>query len=129
MQDHQRAMLKSLVAVAWADNDLHAHERAVIDALIAAYELNADEAKEILAFADTKPNLDQIDLTELSASDRRALIQTATMLTYADGEQSDSERALLTELSKRLKLDPAEAKTLIEAAEARAKVHAPLLKK
>ena len=41
MQDYQEAMVKSLVAIAWADGRVDAGESEVIEALISAFELAA----------------------------------------------------------------------------------------
>ncbi len=60
-------------------------------------------------------------LTDLSANDRRMLLQHAVILTYVDGEQSDKEREVLDALVGKLKVPAEEAKELLTAAEARAK--------
>ena len=60
-------------------------------------------------------------LTDLSASDRRLLLQHAVILTYIDGEQSETEKKVLDDLIERLRIPEAEAKSLLESAEARAK--------
>jgi uncharacterized tellurite resistance protein B-like protein len=121
MQDHQEAMLKSLVAVAWADGRVDDGESEVIEALLAAFEVEGTDADSIREYAKTQRGLEEIPLTDLSASDRRMLLQHAVILTYVDGEQSDAERALLGQLTERLRIPADEAKELVEAAEKRAK--------
>jgi tellurite resistance protein len=121
MHEHQEAMVKSLVAVAWADGRVDGEETEVIEALISAFELDDEDANEIRAYAKSPRSLGDVPLTELSASDRRLLLQHAVILTYIDGAQSDTERKVLSELVERLHLPGDEAKELLEAAEARAK--------
>ena len=114
-------MVKSLVAVAWADGRVEDEENEVIEALLAAFEITGDDAEALREYAKTKRSLDEIPLTDLSATDRRMLLQHAVILTYVDGEQTADEQALLQDLVARLRVPAEEAAELIAAAEARAK--------
>ena len=121
MHEHQEAMVKSLVAVAWADGRMDGEETEVIEALLSAFELSDDDAESIRSYAKEPKKLENVPLTDLSASDRRLLLQHAVILSYIDGEQSEAERTVLAELVERLKIPDSEAKVLLEASEARAK--------
>lgn len=121
MQEHQEAMIKSLVAVAWADGRVDGEETEVIEALLSAFEIDGADADHIREYAKQPRTLDDVPLTDLSASDRRALLQHAVILTFIDGHQSDEEKAVLNDLVQRLRLPDAEAKVLLEASEQRAK--------
>jgi tellurite resistance protein len=121
MQEHQEAMVKSLVAVAWADGRMDGDESEVIEALLSAFDIEGADADRIREYAKEPKTLDDVQLTELSASDRRLLLQHAVILTYIDGHQSETERKVLDDLVDRLHLPPAEAKVLLEASENRAK--------
>lgn len=127
MHDENMAIVKSLVTVAWADGEFAQAEREMVEALIDAFEATEDEAKEIRAFAAEKRTLDDIPLTELSADDRRVLLQHAVLLTWIDGEQHSSESAFLDALCAKLRIPAEEAKPLIELADARAKKFLNLL--
>lgn len=72
-------------------------------------------------FAKEPKRLEDVPITDLSASDRRLLLQHAVILTYIDGEQSETEKKVLDDLIERLRIPEAEAKSLLESAEARAK--------
>jgi tellurite resistance protein len=120
MQPHVEAMVKSLVALAWADGRLHRYEAQVIDALLAAFEVDAESANMLRAYAGQPRTLEDIPLQELSADDRRLLLQHAVLLTHVDGEQSAEERALLKELTLRLRVPESEAGPLMERAQRRA---------
>lgn len=121
MQEHQEAMVKSLVAVAWADGRMDGEETEVIEALLSAFEIEGADADRIRDYAKTPKTLDDVPLTELSASDRRLLLQHAVILTYIDGTQSEDEKKVLADLVERLHLPATEAKVLLEASEQRAK--------
>ena len=114
-------MVKSLVAVAWADGRMDGEESEVIDALLSAFEVADEDAEAIRAFAEEPRKLADVPLTDLSASDRRMLLQHAVILTFIDGEQSEAEKIVLAELVERLRLPEAEAKVLVEASTSRAK--------
>jgi len=121
MQDYQEAMVKSLVAVAWADGRVDSEENEVIEALLAAFEIGGEDADGIREYAKTERKLEEIPLTELSASDRRMLLQHAVILSYIDGEQTEKETEMLGALVEKLRIPDDEAKELLETAEERAK--------
>lgn len=127
MQDYQEAMVKSLVAVAWADGRVDAEEHEVIEALIGAFELEGADAAHIREYAQSPRTIDDIPLTELSLHDRRMLVQHAVILTYMDGHQSEKEKEVLAALVAKLHLPEEETGPLLAAAEERAKRLASLL--
>ncbi len=127
MHDQDFAIVKALVPVAWADGVFAEREKETIEALLDAFGADDVEKEKIRAFAETKKTLDDIHLQDLSADDRRILLQHAVLLSFADGDQDDTERAFLDELCKRLKIPADEAKAIMDAAAARAKKFLNLL--
>jgi uncharacterized tellurite resistance protein B-like protein len=121
MHEQNLAILKALVAIAWADGRVAHEELEVIEALLDAFEATKSERVEIRSYAKQERTLDDIPLTELSSDDRRLLLQHAVLLTYIDGEQHDKERQLLDALCEKLRIPEVEAKGLIAAASERAK--------
>lgn len=121
MLDYTEAVVKSLVAVAWADGCMDAGEHEVLDALCAAFDLSDEDAAAIREYAKTPRTIDEISLTDLSTHDRRMLLQHAVIISFVDGHQSDEEKALLARLVEKLHMTDEEAKPLMEAAEVRAK--------
>jgi tellurite resistance protein len=121
MEDYQEAMIKSLVAVAWADGRVEAEEQEVIEALLSAFEVAGKDADTLREYAKTPRAIADVPVSDLSAADRRALLQHAVILTYIDGHQSDEEKAVLQELVKKVRVPEDEAKGILAAAEDRAK--------
>ena len=121
MEEHQEAMVKSLVGVAWADGRIESDESEVIEALIDAFELGPEDALAIKEYAKTPRTIDDVPLTDLSAHDRRMLLQHAVILTFIDGDQSDREREVIGKLVAKLNLPADEAKAISDAAESRAR--------
>jgi uncharacterized membrane protein YebE (DUF533 family) len=116
MHSQDVAILKALVVVAWSDGDFAAVEREAIDGLLAAYGASETEKAEIQEFAKEQRSLDDIELQELSAADRRVLLQHAVLVTYTEKEPSPRQVAFLTELAARLKVPADEAVSVIDAA-------------
>ncbi len=121
MHDENMAIVKSLVSVAWADGVYAAEEREMVEALIAAFDASDEDARHIREYAAEKKTIDDVPVSDLSADDRRILIQHAVLLTFVDGKQDETEKAFIGTLCDKLRIPGDEAKGLIEAAEGRAK--------
>jgi uncharacterized tellurite resistance protein B-like protein len=128
MHEQDLAIVKALVPVAWADGAFAEREREMLDALLDAYQATDQEREMLHAYAGQRRTLDDIDVQELSADDRRVLFQHAVLLTFADGEQSADELDLLKALAKRVRLPDDEAAALMTAGAERAKRHASALR-
>jgi uncharacterized tellurite resistance protein B-like protein len=121
VEDYRAAMLQSLIAVAWADQRLHAREVEVLDALIAAFGASGEEAEALRDYAKTPRTLDDVPLSELCADDRRLLVQHAVLLSYADGDPAQPELRVIDDLVTRLRIPQEEAAPLLAAAHGRAR--------
>jgi uncharacterized tellurite resistance protein B-like protein len=115
MHEQNLAIIKGLVSVAWADGKVAAEEMEVIEGLLSAFGASRSDACEIRMFAREPRTIDDIPLTDLSASDRRILLHHAVLITYVDGEQSESERQVLEQLANKLHIPPEEAAQILLA--------------
>src|SRR5215469_9472445 len=97
------------------------HDKDMVEALLEAFQASDEEKKEMRDYAAEKKSIDDINLQDLSADDRRLLLQHAVFLTFVDGEQGDPERDFLAKLADRLKLPKEEVDDLTEMSAARAK--------
>jgi uncharacterized membrane protein YebE (DUF533 family) len=127
MHEQDIAIVKALIPVAWADGVFAKQENEMLDALLDAYRASDREKEMLHEYAEKRRTLDDIDLQELSADDRRILLQHAVLLTFADGDQSSEELAFLQALSKRLRIPDGEARVLMDAGAERAKKYLPLI--
>lgn len=121
MHEEDLAIIKALVPVAWADGVFAEKEKETLEALLDAFHATEDERQEIRAYAAEKKSLDDINLQDLSADDRRILLQHAVLLSFVDGDQGDEERRFLDALVAKLKIPAEEAKELMVFAADRAK--------
>lgn len=127
MHEEDLAIVKALVPVAWADGEFADKERDTLEALLDAFNASDEEKATLRAYAQEKRSLEDINLQDLSADDRRVLLQHAVLLSFVDGKQGDAEKAFLDALATKLKIPDEEAKPLMDAASARAKKFLNLL--
>lgn len=127
MRQENMILLKGLVCVAWADGHLAEKERELIEALISTFDASEAQTKEIRAYAEDKKTLDDVPVEELSDDDCRVLLQHATLMTWADGDQHADEKTMLGDLARRCGLPEAEAHQIIEYANQRARKFLNLL--
>lgn len=116
MTPSEKNILKSLVAVAWADGKVEAPEENVIEGLLAGFDASEEEEREILEYAKTRRTLEKdIPLDALNDEDRELLLANAALLTHADGEQSADEKKLLDRLIELLDFDADDAASILES--------------
>ena len=127
MHEENVAILKGLVAVAWADGEFADTEKQALDGLLAAFGADDKEADTLREYAKTPKQLDDIPLSDLSVDDRRMLLSHAVLLSYVDGEQAESEKAFLTKLVAHLRIPRTEADAIWKASAERAKKYLKLL--
>ena len=127
MHDGEFAIVRALVPVAWADGEFAAKEKEMLEGLLEAYGATDGERTQLLDYAKEKRTIEDINLQELSAPDRRVLLQIAVLLTFADGHQATEEAQVLRDLAVKLRIPDDEAKAVIMAAEERAKKNLSLL--
>jgi tellurite resistance protein len=116
MTPGEKNVLKSLVAVAWADGQLADGEFGVIEGLLAGFDASEEEEDEILAYAKKPRTLEKdIPLAELDDEDKELLLSNAALLTQADGERSQDEQEILDELIELLGFSKEQADEIVEA--------------
>lgn len=127
MYEDEFAIVRALVPVAWADGEFAAKEKEMLEGLLDAYSATEDEKKQLREYAATQRTIDDINVQDLSAGDRRVLLQTAVLMTFADGKQDPAESKFLHALAAKLRIPDDEAKHVIHEAEERAKKNLKLL--
>jgi tellurite resistance protein len=118
MTPGEKNIVRSLVAVAWADGRLESGESSVIEGLLTGFDASEAEEREILEYARTRRTLAaDVPVTDLSREDRELLLANAALLTHADGEQSSAETEVLAELIELLGFSDAEAHEILSSAD------------
>lgn len=127
MHEQDIAIVKALVPMAWADGEFADQEKETLEALLDAFNATDEEKRSLREYAKERRTLDDIQLQDLSADDRRVLLQHAVLLSFADGKQTPDEVEFLGKLAAKLRIPDAEAKTTMDAAAERAKKFLHLL--
>ncbi len=118
MTPSEKNIVRSLVAVAWADGQLASGESSVIEGLLTGFDASEAEEKEILEYARTPRTLEKdLPLDELTREDRELLLANAGLLTQADGEQSLEEVDVLVKLVELLGFSDEEAHEILAGAD------------
>ncbi len=117
LDEGKKCSLKLLVALAWADGRVDEEEMEVVEAMLDAYGADGDEAQEIRDWAREKRSLDDVEVSSMDMNDLTAVLQHAVLLTYIDGEQSETEIELLKKFIAKLGLTMEEAEPILMAAE------------
>ena len=113
-------LLRSLIVMAWADGKVAEEETTVIDALIESFGASEEEAAELREFAREPKTLEDVRLDELDEGNRRRLLQLSVLVSFVDGKQDETEKALLEELARRLEIPQDERDALLQSAAMRA---------
>ncbi len=128
LDDGKKCSLKLLVALAWADGRVDKEEMEVVEALLDAYGADDGEVQEIRDWAGEKRSLDDVDISGMDMNDLTSVLQHAVLLTYIDGEQSETEIKLLKDFIAKLGMTMEEAEPILMAAEHFTKQLLPELK-
>lgn len=116
MTPGEKNIVKSLVAVAWADGQVAAPESGVIEGLLCGFDATDEEERELLAYAKHLRTLEaDAPIQELGREDRELLLANAALLTHADGEQSPAEAELLQKLVRLLEFSAEDARRILDS--------------
>lgn len=115
MTEGEKDIVKSLIAVAWADGKMEELEASVVEGLLVGFDASAEEEAELVLYAKTPRTLSQdLALDRLNQEDRELLYANAALLTLADGVRSEHETQVLSELAERLGLAPERARNIVD---------------
>jgi tellurite resistance protein len=123
MHEQDFAVLEALVPVAWADGSFGERERELFSELVSAYDPSEADRAKLLAFANQRRTLDDINLTNLSFGDRRIVLHHAALMVHADGNVDPEETKMLQALAQRLNVPSEEFNQLHTLAIEHLKAH------
>jgi hypothetical protein len=123
MHEQDTAILKSFAS---HDGRVSREETELIEALLWRSRQRPKKRRSSVNTPRRRVAAD-IPVTELSADDRRILLQHAVLITFIDGEQAPEEKAASPSSARSLRIPADEAKNLLGTAEGRAKRFLDLL--
>jgi uncharacterized membrane protein YebE (DUF533 family) len=116
MTPAEKNIVRSLIAVAWADGKVATDEFGVIEGMLTSFDASDEEEAELLDYARKPRTLRDIPLTELDRESRELLFTNAALVTVIDGERRTIERDTLSELADLLGFGKEEALALLREA-------------
>jgi tellurite resistance protein len=118
----EKTIVKSLVAVAWADGTVKEPESGMIEGLLWAFGASETDEAEVLEYAKKKRTLENdVPVGDLDRGDKELLLAHAALLTHADGKQTKAEEKVLDKLTGLLGFSKDEATPIVTQARERAK--------
>jgi len=118
MTPGEKNIVRSLVAVAWADGRLESGESSVIEGLLTGFDASEAEERELLEYARTRRWVDGAGGgAVVGGAARVLLLATGALPTHADGDQSDAETEVLARLVTILGFSDAEAHAILSEAD------------
>lgn len=97
-------VIRIWAAMAWADGVIAAAEKSALERLIKTAGLGEEDLATARGWLDTRVELDETGLAELSDGARAGIYQSACRIAALDREVADSERTMLVKLRDALKL-------------------------
>lgn len=117
MTPSEKCVVRSLIAVAWADGQIASGELGVIEGMLCGFDATTEEEQEMLEFARTPRSLpEDVPVGELSREERELLLTNAALLTLSDRVRTPSEVAVLGQLGELLGFSAVETAELVEQA-------------
>jgi uncharacterized tellurite resistance protein B-like protein len=101
-RDQRLLLLKFVCAFAWTDLEVTDTEKAFVRRLIDKLELDTEDRAEVEQWLHVAPAPSEVDPALIPAEHRRAFVETARAIIYADGSVDDEERAQLERLKAAL---------------------------
>jgi uncharacterized tellurite resistance protein B-like protein len=88
-------LMKFVCSFAWADLQIHPHERQYIAQLVQRLELGSDERNQIDRWLEVPPHPHEIDPTSISHENRKTFVESIIGIIESDGMVSEEERESL----------------------------------
>ncbi len=102
MTDQDNTLLRTLVALAWADGSLAQGELEWIEKVIEQLHVPPEMKAELLSGPPALPSEDQLRVALPEGDDRETFLRFLLSVSLEDGETSLDELNLLKELGKKL---------------------------
>lgn len=102
MSEGKVAVLKTVLAMAYADGTLSEPEQRLVDFLIDSQGLSPEEQASVRAQADSQVDLDELAAQIPEEAERAWAYEVAALVSLMDGAQESAESALLSRLQPAL---------------------------
>ncbi len=116
MEHRERALLKGLVQLIWADGEVSEEERLMLGGILTELGSSAAEIEEVGRMMVEPPSLDDLREKVPDAGSRREIMKLLLAMSMADGRVETTEIRFLDRLAEHLEIPSAELEALKEEA-------------
>lgn len=102
MTDQDRILLKTLVAMAWADGELNPNECGWLDQVFEHLALPEEERQQLMDTPQSLPSAADYSSALSSEEDREFLVKVLLTMASSDGSICKDEQSMLEEVGARL---------------------------
>lgn len=112
MQEAEKALLKSLVHVIWADGEVNEDERRLLGGVLNQLDLDDKALTEVASMMSRPPELANLRDSVQDHESRREIMKVLLAMAMADGKVEISELRFLNKIARQLELTDQELETL-----------------
>jgi uncharacterized tellurite resistance protein B-like protein len=91
-RDDRLLLLRFLCAFAWTDLTVTDKERRFVKRLVERLRVTGEDAETVEEWLHVAPAPGSVDATQIPAEHRRAFVEAARAMIYADGSVDEEER-------------------------------------
>lgn len=85
-------LMKFVCSFAWADLQIHPHEREFIARMVRKLELDRDERQQVDHWLEIPPHPHEVDPTRIPLEHRKTFVESVVGLIESDGVVTEEER-------------------------------------
>lgn len=85
-------LMKFVCSFAWADLEVHPHERDFVSRMVRRLDLDADERGQVDRWLELPPLPDEVDPTAVPIEHRKTFVDAVVGIIESDGVVSEEER-------------------------------------
>ena len=112
MQEAEKALIKSLVHVIWADGEVSEDERRLLGGVLSQLDLDDKALGEVASMMAKPPDLTNLKESVKDVESRKEIMKVLLAMAMADGKVEISELRFLNKIARQLELSDADLETL-----------------
>ena len=105
MQEAEKALIKSLVHVIWADGEVSEDERRLLGGVLTQLDLDDKSLKEVASMMAQPPDLKNLKESVQDPDARKEIMKVLLAMAMADGKVEISELRFLNKIARQLEIN------------------------
>ncbi|MBT9583192.1 DUF533 domain-containing protein [bacterium] len=112
MQEAEKALIKGLVHVIWADGEVKEDERRLLGGVLSQLDLDDTALSEVASMMAKPPDLTNLKESVKDVESRREIMKVLLAMAMADGKVDISELRFLNKMARQLDLSDSDLEQL-----------------